>query len=50
VRVPWSHLKLGPVGFNGKSLVKGRSKVWVSKDRDGPGRVVVVAVVAAVVS
>jgi len=37
VRVPWSHLRLGPVGFNGKSLVKGRSKVWVPKDRDGPG-------------
>jgi len=38
VRVPWSHLRLGPVGFNGKSLVKGRSKIWVPKGRDGPGR------------
>jgi len=37
VRVPWSHLRLGPVGFNGEVLVKGRSKIWVSKDRDGPG-------------
>jgi len=37
VRVPWSHLKLGPVGFNGEVLVKGRSKIWVPKDRDGPG-------------
>jgi len=37
VRVPWNRLKLGPVGFNGKALVKGRSKVWVLKDRDGPG-------------
>jgi len=31
VRVPWRRLKLGPVGFNGKALVKGRSKVWVSR-------------------
>jgi len=38
VRVLWSHLKLGPVGFNGEALVKGRSKVWVPKKvRDGPG-------------
>jgi len=37
VRVPWSHLRLGPVGFNGEALVKGRSKVWVKKVRDGPG-------------
>jgi len=37
VRVPWSHLRLGPVGFNGKSLVKGRSKIWVPKDCGGPG-------------
>jgi len=36
VRVPWSHLRLGPVGFNGEALVKGRSKVWVKKIRDGP--------------
>jgi len=37
VRVPWSHLRLGPVGFNGEVLVKGRSKVWVPKDCGGPG-------------
>jgi len=38
VRVPWSRLRLGPVGFNGEALVKGRLKVWVPKKvRDGPG-------------
>jgi len=31
VRVPWGRLKLGPVGFNGEALVKGRSKVWVPR-------------------
>jgi len=36
VRVTWAGLKFGPVGFNGKSLVKGRKKCWVSV-RAGPG-------------
>jgi len=38
VRVTWKNLKLGPVGFGGKSLVKGRSKCWKPQVRDGPGR------------
>jgi len=37
VRVNWDGLKLGPVGFNGKSLIKGRTKCWVPMARDGPG-------------
>jgi len=37
VRVPWSRLKLGPVGFNGEVLVKGRSKCWKPQVRAGPG-------------
>jgi len=36
VCVTWAGLKLGPVGFNGKSLVKGREKCWV-RVRAGPG-------------
>jgi len=36
VLVTWAGLKLGPVGFNGKSLVKGRKKCWV-RVRAGPG-------------
>jgi len=36
VRVTWAGLKLGPVGFNGKSLVKGREKCWV-RVRAEPG-------------
>jgi len=37
VIVSWAGLKLGPVGFNGKSLIKGRTKCWVPMVRDGPG-------------
>jgi len=37
VRVAWKNLRLGPVGFNGKSLIKGRTKYWVPMARDGPG-------------
>jgi len=36
VLVTWAGLKLGPVGFNGKSLVKGRTQCWV-RVRAGPG-------------
>jgi len=36
VRVNWAGLKLGPVGFNGESLIKGRTKCWVPMARDGP--------------
>jgi len=36
VLVSWAGLKLGPVGFNGTSLVKGRKKCWV-RVRAGPG-------------
>jgi len=36
VRVNWAGLKLGPVGFNGHSLIKGRTKCWVPMARDGP--------------
>jgi len=38
VWVSWAGLKLGPVGFNGRSLVKGRTQCWVRvMARDGPG-------------
>jgi len=37
VRVSWAGLKLGPVGFNGQSLTKGRKRCWVPQVRDGPG-------------
>jgi len=37
VRIAWGNVKLGPVGFDGKSLVRGRQKQWVVMARDGPG-------------
>jgi len=37
VWVAWKNLKLGPVGFGGESLVKGRLKCWKPQVRAGPG-------------
>jgi len=34
VGVPWENLRLGPVGFGGEVLQKGRTKYW--RSRDGP--------------
>ena len=31
VLIPWVNLKLGPVGFGGESLTKGRTKCWKRK-------------------
>jgi len=37
IGLEWYKLNLGPVGYDGKSLVKGRAKCWGPVARDGPG-------------